>query len=209
MLKYLLVAVMMFASFVANASLVNFSGTLDNDRYDYATFNFTVGQNSTVNIWSDSSLDVSSPGSNWNFDTMIALYTSIGGLLGWSDDYDSFGDSPNAGSWHSGMSFLDSSLKFDNLLAGNYTVAVLPFSGNSIFDLVTGKNLQNSFVDPLGSGSHSSHIFLNARDYNLNLEITPNSNNVPEPGDAVLILLGLLGFAFAKSNRKQYSFARA
>jgi hypothetical protein len=195
----------------AQAADFDFSGTFQQDN-DVALFNFTVGQDSTVTLFSSSWLYGNpAPGQELGgFDPILALWDSNGNLLQQQDDGGNIGStvsngvSYNHGTWDSYFT--------QSLTAGSYIASVGQFNNFAV-----GTNLSQgfrydsnpNFTFDNGSGGATQPLFNGVWDNNdprtadwefhvLNVsQATSNTEPVPEPAS----MLGILAFGALGSTK--------
>ncbi len=195
----------------AQAADFDFSGTFQQDN-DVALFNFTVGQDSEVTLFSSSWLYGNpAPGQKiGGFDPILALFDSSGNLISQQDDGENIGStisngvSYNHGIWDSYFtqvltagSYIVSIGQFDNFAVGTNLSQGFIYDSNPnfTFDSDYGGATQPLFNgvwdnnDPR-TGNWEFHVL------NVNQATTP-TEPIPEPAS----MLGILAFS-ALSGRK-------
>lgn len=215
--KSALLLVLILAALNLQAASFSFTGNFTQDD-NVQLFNFTVGAQSDVTFrtWSYAG-GVNAAGATiarGGFDPILAVFASTGLRLGTNDD--------GGGSVPTDLSGQNYDTFFTiNLVAGNYTVAVMQYDNFSI-----GPNLSNGFVRS-GQGNFTpamvgascsatqfcdvsgSNAF-NERDSHwafdiLNVADAVPVDGVPEPSTAALIGLGalLLGTVFRRRSERR------
>lgn len=192
------VVVMCLFACQANAALdFDFAGTFTYDN-DVALLNFTVGETSTVTIFS----------SSWDdggFDPILAIWNSAGALVNEQDDGHNVGSTMSNGVWYDHGNW--DSYYDVNLTAGSYTASIAQFSnfavGSSLSDGFTYDDNPN-FTFDLGYGAQpyfngvQSSTDARTGDWVFHIlnveEATGPGPQVPEPATFVIwSLLGVVG----------------
>jgi hypothetical protein len=193
------------ASASVNATDFSFTGNLQQDN-SVALFNFSVGADSpavTLRTWSYAG-GVNAAGTTiarGGFDPILAVFNSVGTLIGQNDDGGSSVPADSSTGQH-----YDTYLALGGLLAGSYTVSVMQYdnfsrgtlaagfvhdgAGNEWFTQGLTGHTTGGFYDVAG-GSRDSHWafdILGVQD-----AVHSNDNNVPDAGSTV----GLLGLALS------------
>lgn len=200
---------------MASATDFDFSGTFTQDN-DISLLNFTVGEDSTITIFSSSwGDDTTADGyvAGAGFDPILAIWDSAGVLVNEQDDGDVVGSatsnsvSYSYGEWDS---YYDV-----HLTAGQYTASITQYD-----NFAAGSNLSDGFYydsDPTFTQSFSyvPQTYFNGvwddNDYRtgdwafhiLNVADASQQNTpVPEPSTILLLGAGLLGLVGYNRKRK-------
>ena len=181
----------------AYATDFSFVGSLDNPN-EVQLFNFFVPVASTVTLrtWSYAG-GLNAAGntiSRGGFDPILALFNSVGQIIGENDDGSGVPIDPVTGAPYD-------TLLQRNLAAGNYTVSVAAYS-----NFARGPNLSNgffgggSFTDATGNQRTNAWAF----DI-LNVGEATQVGGVPEPATWAMMLLGFgfVGGAVRSAKRRQ------
>ncbi|MDX1456557.1 MAG: DVUA0089 family protein [Marinobacter sp.] len=185
------------ASTSANAALINFTGSIEYHNDVIYTY-FTLEQDATnVRVWTDSFQD------GTNFDPITALWnTADGSLLDENDDDDTINPTT--------QTVYDSGFALDFLAAGDYVFTVATYNNWAL-----GDNLSDGFTfdsqDPiaLADWNQPANGVNMGPNWSVWLDGVDSASNpddpvdVPEPGTAALIGLGLLGLGLRRSRRQQ------
>jgi len=187
----------------SNASAIvadyDFSGTFANDN-DIVLLDFSVDSESSITIFS-SSWVTSADG--YGFDPILAIWDSAGNLVNQQDDGHNIGTtlsngvSYSHGNWDSYFNVL--------LAAGDYTASIAQYN-----NFAAGSNLADGFIHDanpnftagFGPADQFNGVDGTVRtgywEFHILDVATASQQNVPEPGIAVLLGLGLIGMGFRR-----------
>ena len=188
-----LAALALCGSVAAQAADFDFSGQLINQK-DVVQFDFSLAAAGTVSIWTDSWK------SGLNFDPQLSLFDGGHALqYVFADGGDSV--SANAG-------FFDDGTTFAPLAAGHYRLTLGTYSNDAV-----GPNLANGFTydnaAPIALANWNQPGYdINSNDqkggaWSLHLSGVDQVSAVPEPTNAALLLVGLLGLTVNAIRRRR------
>lgn len=163
---------------VANAGLMNFTGSLNNAD-DYTITEFTLNADGLVRGWTDSYNDGA------GFDPMVALWAADGSWILTSDDDDEINPLTQT-SYDAGFSEL--------LTAGTYyfTVSVYDNEPVETENLFTGSPIPTGEVDSDGFPSANYSVWLDGAD-DASTSTGQPTTDVPEPSTFAIFALGMMG----------------